>query len=477
MLDHAPTVPQGFAERLGGKTLIVGGVDLTSLTAAETAMASIKTKFGRLDALLNIAGGFQWDTIADGKLDSWDRMYAMNLKTALNACKAALPYLLESGAGRIVNVGAGSALHAASGMGPYAASKSAVHRLTESLADELKLKGVTVNAVLPSTIDTAAEPARHAEGGLQPLGRAGRPRRGHPVSGLGRSEGGHGRAHSRFGPRLASRFSRASPSCYRRGAVDGRFKEDGMSKTALITGATSGIGEAAARAFAAAGWRVIATGRRAERLKALVAAVGADKVHPAAFDVCDETARDAALAQLPNGFRGIDLLINNAGLALGRNPAQTADLAQWKTMIDTNVTALASLTHKLLPGLIARRGAIINVSSVAASYPYAGGNVYGGSKAFVKEFSLGLRSDLHGTGVRVTSIEPGMVETEFTLVRSGGDQAASDALYRGVKPMTGEDIAATMLWVAELPPHLNINRLELMPVSQSFAGFQVARAN
>jgi serine 3-dehydrogenase len=250
-----------------------------------------------------------------------------------------------------------------------------------------------------------------------------------------------------------------------------------MSKTALITGATSGIGEAAARAFTAAGWRVIATGRRAERLAALVAALGADKVHPAAFDVCDETARDAALAQLPKGFRGIDLLINNAGLALGRNPAQAADLAQWKTMIDTNVTALASLTHKLLPGLIARRGAIINVSSVAATYPYAGGNVYGGAKAFVKQFSLGLRSDLHGTGVRVTSIEPGMVETEFTLVRTGGDQAASDTFYRGVKPMTGEDIAATMLWVAELPPHLNINRLELMPVSQSFAGFQVARAN
>ena len=249
-----------------------------------------------------------------------------------------------------------------------------------------------------------------------------------------------------------------------------------MSKTALITGATSGIGEAAARAFAAAGWRVIATGRRAERLEGLVAAIGADKIHPAAFDVADEAARDAALATLPNGFRGIDLLINNAGLALGRNPAQAADLAQWKTMIDTNVTALASLTHKLLPGLIARRGAIINLSSVAANYPYSGGNVYSGTKAFVKEFSLGLRSDLHGTGVRVTSIEPGMVETEFTLVRSGGDQAASEALYRGAKPMTGEDIAATMLWIAELPPHLNINRLELMPVSQSFAGFQIARA-
>ena len=251
-----------------------------------------------------------------------------------------------------------------------------------------------------------------------------------------------------------------------------------MSKTALITGATSGIGEAAARAFAAAGWRVVATGRRAERLEALVSAIGADKVHALAFDIRDETARDAALAQLPNGFRGIDLLVNNAGLALGRNPAQTADLAQWKTMIDTNVTALASLTHKLLPALIARRGAIINVSSVAGSYPYPGGNVYGGSKAFVKQFSLGLRSDLHGTGVRVTSIEPGMVETEFTLVRMGGsDEArqASDAFYKGAKPMSGDDIAAAILWVAELPPHLNINRLELMPVSQSFAGFQVAR--
>jgi serine 3-dehydrogenase len=250
-----------------------------------------------------------------------------------------------------------------------------------------------------------------------------------------------------------------------------------MTRTALITGATSGIGEAAARAFVAAGWRVIATGRRAERLDALAASLGAERLYPLAFDVCDEAARDAALAALPHGFRDIDLLINNAGLALGRNPAQEADLAQWKTMIDTNVTALASLTHKLLPGLIARGGAIINVSSVAATYPYAGGNVYGATKAFVKQFSLGLRSDLHGTGVRVTSIEPGMAETEFMLVRTGGDKAASDALYRGVKPMTGDDIAATMLWVAELPAHLNINRLELTPVSQSFAGFQVARTS
>jgi len=156
LIDHAEAAPAGFAERLGANALLLGGVDLASLAAAETAMASVKAKFGRLDALINIAGGFQWETIADGEVDAWDRMYAMNLKTALNACKAALPYLVESGAGRVVNVGAGSALHAASGFGPYAASKSAVHRLTESLADELKLKGVTVNAVLPSTIDTVA---------------------------------------------------------------------------------------------------------------------------------------------------------------------------------------------------------------------------------------------------------------------------------------------------------------------------------
>lgn len=249
-----------------------------------------------------------------------------------------------------------------------------------------------------------------------------------------------------------------------------------MTRTVLITGATSGIGEAAAHAFAGAGWRVIATGRRAERLDALVAALGADTVHPAVFDVCDEVARDAALDALPDAFRGIDLLINNAGLALGTKPADQADVGQWKTMIATNVTALVSLTHKMLPGLIARKGAVINISSVAATYPYTGGNVYGGTKAFVEQFSLGLRSDLHGKGVRVTSIEPGMIETEFTLVRTAGDQAASDTLYGGADPMTGGDLAATLLWIAELPPHLNINRLEIMPVSQSFAGFQVARS-
>ncbi|HTH95952.1 MAG TPA: SDR family NAD(P)-dependent oxidoreductase [Stellaceae bacterium] len=248
-----------------------------------------------------------------------------------------------------------------------------------------------------------------------------------------------------------------------------------MTQTAFITGATSGFGEASVHEFVKAGWKVVATGRRADRLEKLAKEVGADKVHVAAFDIRDEAQRDQAIDALPAGFRDIDLLINNAGLALGTVQAQKADLAQWKTMIDTNIVSLVSLTHKLLPHLIERKGTIINISSVAATYPYVGGNVYGGTKAFVRQFSLGLRSDLHGTGVRVTSVEPGMAETEFTLVRTGGNQGASDTLYKGTAPMTGTDIAKTLLWIATLPPHLNINTIELMPVSQSFAGFQVAR--
>ncbi len=248
-----------------------------------------------------------------------------------------------------------------------------------------------------------------------------------------------------------------------------------MSGTILITGATAGIGQAAARRFVRAGWKVIATGRRAERLDALVAELGGDRVCPLAFDMRDEAAIDAALASLPPSFADVDVLLNNAGLALGTAPAQKADLSQWRQMIDTNITGLVTLTHRMLPRLIEARGAILNISSVAATYPYAGGNAYGGTKAFVRQFSLGLRSDLHGTGVRVTSIEPGMTETEFTLVRTGGDQTASDTLYAGCDPMTGEDIAETLYWIATLPPHLNINAIELMPVNQSFAGFQVAR--
>ena len=248
-----------------------------------------------------------------------------------------------------------------------------------------------------------------------------------------------------------------------------------MTQTILITGATSGFGAAAVKRFAAAGWRVIATGRRAERLQPLVEEFGTERVHAAAFDIRDEVALEAALSALPENFRGIDVLVNNAGLALGTAPAQKASLQDWRTMIDTNITALVTLTHRLLPTLVERKGAIINMGSVAASYPYPGGNTYGGTKAFVKQFSLGLRSDLHGTGVRVTSIEPGMAETEFTLVRTHGDQAASDRVYGGANPMTAEDIADQLFYIATLPPHLNINRLEIMPVTQSFPAFQVDR--
>ena len=247
-------------------------------------------------------------------------------------------------------------------------------------------------------------------------------------------------------------------------------------KTAFVTGATSGFGRAIAEHLLSDGWRVVVTGRRDERLQPLRDEFG-DAVHLAAFDMRDADAIHAAVDTLPDGFKRIDLLVNNAGLALGTAPAQRADLAQWRQMIDTNITGLVTLTHALLPRLIDARGIIINISSIAATYPYSGGNVYAATKAFVTQFSLGLRSDLHGTGVRVTSIEPGMAETEFTLVRTSGDQAASDTLYQGVNPITPDDIAEQVMWLAKLPAHLNINRIETMPVNQSFAGFQIHRDN
>ena len=244
-----------------------------------------------------------------------------------------------------------------------------------------------------------------------------------------------------------------------------------MTKIALITGATAGFGRAAARLFVEDGWQVIGTGRRTERLDALAEELGAG-FRPVTLDMRDL----AAVEGFAREVGAVDLLLNNAGLASPMTPLQGADWEPLAQVIETNITGLVALTRLALPGLIERKGAVINISSVAASYPYRGGAVYGGSKAFVREFSLCLRADLHGTGVRVTSIEPGMAETEFTLVRNGWDQAASDQLYAGVEPMTAEDIAKTIHWVATLPPHLNINTLELMPVNQDFAGFSVARS-
>ena len=247
-----------------------------------------------------------------------------------------------------------------------------------------------------------------------------------------------------------------------------------MTRTVFITGATAGIGESSARLFASQGWQVVGTGRRRERLDGLSAELG-DSFYPLELDMRETNRFEAALASIPQAFAGIDLLLNNAGLAPPMSPLQDAAQVPIDTVIDTNVDGLVALTRLLLPTLIERQGGVINLSSVAATYPYRGGAVYAGTKAFVRQFSLGLRCDLAGTGVRVTSIEPGMVETEFTLVRTGGDQAASDALYANMDPMTADDIASTILWVASLPPHLNINTIELMPVNQSFAGFAVAR--
>jgi serine 3-dehydrogenase len=246
-----------------------------------------------------------------------------------------------------------------------------------------------------------------------------------------------------------------------------------MTKTILITGATSGFGRAAAVRFAKEGWRVIGTGRRGERLRQLSEELG-DLFLPLEVDMRDRRALDE-LAQLPAPWGEVDLLLNNAGLAPPMSPLQDAQQAAIDTVIETNVAGLVALTRALLPKLIERKGAIINLSSVAATYPYKGGAVYAGTKAFVRQFSLDLRCDLAGTGVRVTSVEPGMAETEFTLVRTGGDKEFSDKLYSGANPLKAEDIANTIYWVATLPPHVNINALEIMPVSQSFAGFQIHR--
>lgn len=246
-----------------------------------------------------------------------------------------------------------------------------------------------------------------------------------------------------------------------------------MTKTILITGVTAGFGRAAAKRFAHGGWNVIGTGRRAARLQELQEEIG-DAFLPLEIDMRDFSALED-LAALSPPWNGVDLLLNNAGLA---PPTESLPETEWQridTVIETNITGLVALTRALLPRLIERKGQIINLSSVAATYPYKGGAVYAGTKAFVRQFSLDLRCDLAGTGVRVTSVEPGMAETEFTIVRTGGDKEASDKLYAGMNPMTSDDLAELFWWLANLPPHLNINAIELMPVSQSFGGFTVSR--
>jgi sulfoacetaldehyde reductase len=251
-----------------------------------------------------------------------------------------------------------------------------------------------------------------------------------------------------------------------------------MKKVVFITGATSGFGRAAARRFAVGGWSLVLTGRRTDRLEALQKELSPKvPVHIATLDVRDDKGVQAAVDALPAEFRPIRCLVNNAGLALAPVPSQNVKLQDWHTMIDTNVTGLVNVTHALLPQLIetGHGASIVNLGSVAGQWPYPGGHVYGATKAFVQQFSYNLRCDLLGTGVRVTDIAPGMAETEFTLVRTGGDQAASDKLYHGTTPLTAEDVAEQIYYVANLPDHININRLEIMPTRQAWAAFAVDR--
>ncbi|TNH05334.1 SDR family oxidoreductase [Testudinibacter sp. TR-2022] len=244
----------------------------------------------------------------------------------------------------------------------------------------------------------------------------------------------------------------------------------------LITGASAGFGAATARLLIQRGHRVIITARRQQRLNALQQELGAN-CFALAFDISDEQATLSALQSLPPEWQQIDLLVNNAGLALGVEAAQNSDLANWKQMIATNISGLISITHAILPGMVARNcGHIINLGSIAGDYPYPGGNVYGASKAFVKQFSLNLRADLVGTAVRVSNIEPGLCGgTEFSNVRFHGDSAKVEALYANVDYLSAEDIAEIIVWIAERPVHVNINRIEIMPVAQAPAGLTVKK--
>lgn len=249
-----------------------------------------------------------------------------------------------------------------------------------------------------------------------------------------------------------------------------------MSLTIFITGATAGFGEAMARRFVRDGHRVIAAGRRADRLAVLADELG-EAVLALPLDVTDAAAVAALPGSLPRGWQDVDVLVNNAGLALGTAPAFQAGLEDWDTMVATNVTGLMRLTHAILPGMVARdRGHIVNLSSTAATYPYAGGNVYGATKAFVTQFSLNLKADLVGTGVRVTNLEPGLVGgSEFSRVRYAGDAEKAAAVYAGITPLSPQDIAEAVAWVIGLPQHVNINRIEMMPTCQAPGPLTVKR--
>jgi 3-hydroxy acid dehydrogenase/malonic semialdehyde reductase len=246
-------------------------------------------------------------------------------------------------------------------------------------------------------------------------------------------------------------------------------------RTALVTGASSGFGEATVRRLVSMGARVVAAARRGERLAAIAREAG-PAVLPLGLDVRDRAAVEAALGSLPGPFAALDVLVNNAGLALGLEPAQRASLEDWETMIATNCQGLVTVTRAVLPGMVARgRGHVVNLGSVAGTYPYPGGNVYGATKAFVRQFSLNLRSDLLGTPIRVTSVEPGMAETEFSLVRFQGDSEKARKVYEGVVPLSADDVADAIAWCISRPAHVNVNAIEIMPVQQAFGPLAVSR--
>jgi len=257
--------------------------------------------------------------------------------------------------------------------------------------------------------------------------------------------------------------------------ITGRGKH--MTRTVLITGASSGFGEACAKKFAESGDNLVLLARRNERLQSLAGELTAQcRVQSLSIDLTDAAALEAALQTLPDWCQNPDILINNAGLALGLSAAHEADMQDWATMINTNITALVHMTRLLLPGMVARnRGHIINVGSTAGSWPYPGGNVYGATKAFVQQFSRELRADLLGKQIKVSNIEPGMAETEFSLVRFKQDQNKADNVYDGTQPLTAQDIADIIHWVCSVPPHVNINAMEVMPLCQAWGPLKVDR--